>query len=319
MIAAATREIPVAPTLHYNSQMKFTTDDEGSMEVIFADETVVVPGGSLGAVRIQMEEVTVEGLTLKKEVFPQVPMQIPPAWMAAQECMAAAVKAEREAEAEREKVRSIKAKKEAQREAQAKAKQDEKTRKEDERRRREEEKQENADRLKAKEAEKRKKQELKELKQMQKGWEKARDKVATDDGHIRSPYEVLTELKEHCERYTEDFPLAWDRFVDVFHANRENVVIDMQRSLQVCRLLPKLADRKKKLQHDMVESLIAYEHDVSLAKFEGVQLATEFEREDKIINVVDEYLQALGKFERKRFSALVKDGDMLLARRMATR
>jgi hypothetical protein len=129
----------------------------------------------------------------------------------------------------------------------------------------------------------------------------------------------LTELKEHCERYTEDFPLAWDRFVDVFHANRENVVIDMQRSLQVCRLLPKLADRKKKLQHDMVESLIAYEHDVSLAKFEGVQLATEFEREDKIINVVDEYLQALGKFERKRFSALVKDGDMLLARRMATR
>lgn len=107
--------------------------------------------------------------------------------------------------------------------------------------------------------------------------------------------------------------------MDVFHANRENVVIDMQRSLQVCRLLPKLADRKKKLQHDMVESLIAYEHDVSLAKFEGVQLATEFEREDKIINVVDEYLQALGKFERKRFSALVKDGDMLLARRMATR
>ena len=318
LVDSAKREVPLAPTLHYNSAMRCTTDDEGSIEVIFPQETVFVPGASLGAVRLQMEDVTVEGLTLRKEVYPQVPMDQPPAWLFAQECMEKAIVAERAAEVKRQKVRDIKKRKEEQAEANRQAKQEEKNKKEELRRARQEGKEAKEESLRNKEAEKKRKAELKELAGLKKGWEKERAKIDDEDRHLRSPYEVLTELKDHCERYTEDFPLAWDRFVDVFHTNREIVVENMQRSLQVCRLLPKLAERKKKLQHDMVESLIAYEHDVSLAKFEGVQLKNEHDREDKIIEVVDEYLQALGKFERKRFASLVKDGDMLLARRMAT-
>ena len=315
-LVARCAETPLEPTLHFNGFGKFTTDDDGNMEIVFEDETVIVPGGSIGGQRVQLEEVTVETLTLKKEIFPQLPDETSLPMQAALDCMEKAVKAEKEAEAERERVRDMKEKKRAREEENRREIERKKKEKKERKEREAEMARVKEEAAKEKAAEKKRKAEMAELKRMQKGWDKAREKP---EPGIRSPYEIITELKEHCERYTEDFPLAWDRFVDVYHSNREKVVKNMQRSLQVCRLLPKLSERKRKLQHDMVESLINYEHDVAFAKFEGVNLDTEEARDDKVIEVVDKYLQQLGKFERKRFAALVKDGDMLLARKMATK
>jgi hypothetical protein len=292
-----------------------TADDKGYMDVCIGFEHIIVPGGSVGSVRRQLDDVTIGSLTLKKESS-QAPT-LSKAWLIAIECHEKEVKIQKQQEETRTKLRDMKLKKEAEEEKKA----DEAALKAREKEKKAAAK---ADKKEAKyvariedEAEKQRQAELQELASLQRSWELQRKGLAKEHS-IRSPYEVLTELREQCDRYIEEFPMVWDRFVDIFSSNREKVVANMQRSLQVCKMLPKLADRKKKLQAEMIESLVDYERDIAVAKFEGANIKDDDEREDRIIDVVDVYLQQLGKFERKKFASLVKDGDLMLARRMAT-
>ena len=314
-------EVNPLPTFHCHMRYDFhmSVDDHGFMRALIDGEEIFIPGGSIGAIRPQLEERVVERVARRVHREKDVePVKITTAMQVALDAARHAEQMEFENEGRRESARRTRAADEAELKRQFEARLD----RESEKRRAQEEALKTAEQQEKDRLDREHELERQKLYADHDEWEKMarrrRKQEAAGAPGIRSPYEVLNELRTHCDRYTEEFPFIWDRFVDVFHDLREHVVANMQRSLQVCKMLPKLADRKRRLQNEMIETLINYEHDVSLAKFEGVNVDDEHIREEKIIEVVDGYLQLLGKFERKRFMAMTKEGDLLLARRMAT-
>eukprot|EP01052_Picozoa_sp_SAG31_P031273 SAG31_NODE_3296_length_4447_cov_7.292565_2_plen_917_part_01 len=221
------------PTFYCHKMFDFnmSADDHGFMRVTIDGEEIFVPGGSIGAIRPPLEEVTTERVSRRLNKTENIePVRIRPAMQAAKDVNSAAEKEEFASETRREKGRRQRALEDA-----------EKKRQFDLIVQREQEKQ----RLVEEEI---KSEEQREKDRLDREHEMERMKIYADHDQwkemvrrrrhhhqgtqagIRSPYEVLNELRTHCDRYTEEFPFIWDRFVDVLHDLREHVVSDMQRS-----------------------------------------------------------------------------------------